>query len=165
VLSVNYRLIKNGAPKIEYKDLIESFGGRHPSLQETRDAVLKIRRSKSMVIDGADPNSQSAGSFFKNPIVELAKFEAIRGVEPDIPSFPASETTVKIAAAWLIEKAGFAKGFRLGHAGISTKHSLALVNFGGASAAEIVALKDMIRSRVEEKFGIRLEPEPIFVGF
>ena len=165
VLSVSYKLNKNGAGKITYKDLIETFRGRQPSLAETRNAVLGIRRSKSMVIDPADPNSQSAGSFFKNPVVEIAKINTIRAVAGAVPSFPVSETTVKIPAAWLIENAGFAKGFRSGRAGISANHSLAVVNFGGASASEIVTLQDIIRSRIEEKFGIRLEPEPIFVGF
>ena len=167
VLSVTYKLVKNGPPKIAYKDLIDRFNGRVPSLAETREAVLEIRRSKSMVIDAADPNSRSAGSFFKNPVVDLAVIDEIKslaGIEK-VPSFPVSETTAKLPAAWLIENAGFAKGFRLGNAGISSNHSLALVNFGGATAAEILDLKELIESRVVEKFHIRLDPEPIFVGF
>ncbi|MEP7214241.1 MAG: UDP-N-acetylmuramate dehydrogenase [Acidobacteriota bacterium] len=167
VLSVTYKLIRNGPPKIAYKDLIETFKGREPSLAEAREAVLKIRRSKSMVIDAADPNSRSAGSFFKNPIVDLAAIREIKSITGtgNIPSFPVSETTAKVPAAWLIENSGFGKGFRLGNAGLSANHSLALVNFGGASAAEMIKLKELIQSRVEEKFGICLEPEPIFVGF
>lgn len=167
VLSVTYELKKSGPPKITYKDLTEMFDGRDPSLAEVREAVLKIRRSKSMVVDAADPNSRSAGSFFKNPIVDLATITEIerRAEFGNVPSFPVSDTAVKVPAAWLIEHSGFAKGFRLGNAGISTNHSLALVNFGGASAAEIIKLKELIQSRVEEKFHIHLEPEPIFVGF
>ena len=166
VLAVTYNLTANGHAKIAYKDLKEFFGDRRPGLSETRDAVLEIRRAKSMVIDNNDPNSRSAGSFFKNPIVEMSKLEEI-ATDPEyatVPSFPAGER-VKIPAAWLIERAGFQKGFRLGNAGISTKHSLALVNLGGATAAEIIALKEKIQSRVREKFDILLQPEPIFVGF
>ena len=167
VMSVTYQLAKNDRPQPTYKDLVERFAGKQPTLAEIREAVLQIRRSKSMVIDAADTNSQSAGSFFKNPVVATEAFERLRNdaANTDIPSFPAGENSVKIAAAWLIENAGFAKGFRLGNAGISTRHSLALVNFGGASAAEIIALKDLIQSRVSERFGIALEPEPVFVGF
>jgi len=167
VLTVTYELTQNGPPKIAYKDLSETFGGREPTLAETREAVLKIRRSKSMVIDASDPNSQSAGSFFKNPIVGAETVDAIRKIAGTdrVPSFQYSSGLVKVPAAWLIENAGFHKGFRFGNAGISTNHSLALVNFGGATAAEIIALKDLIQSRIVEKFSVRLEPEPIFVGF
>lgn len=167
VTSVEYRLEKNGAPKIVYKDLIEYFDGRTPTLRETRDAVISIRRAKSMVIDAADPNSRSVGSFFKNPVIpaSIAVDIAVRiGIEK-LPQFPVNEVSVKIPAAWLIEQAGFQKGFRLGNAGISDNHSLAIVNRGGAAAAEIIALKELIQERVEEKFGIAIEPEPIFVGF
>jgi UDP-N-acetylmuramate dehydrogenase len=159
-------LKKNGEPKIVYKDLREHFGNHSPSLAETREAVIKIRKAKSMVIDPADVNSQSAGSFFKNPIVSRSVLDEI-GAEYGgeiVPFFPFGDE-VKIPAAWLIETAGFRKGFRHGNAGTSSNHSLALVNFGGATAAEIVELKDLIQKAVEEKFGIRLQPEPIFVGF
>jgi UDP-N-acetylmuramate dehydrogenase len=167
VLSVTYRLEPGGSPKVVYKDLREYFGKAEPSLTEVRDAVLRIRRAKSMVIDENDPNSRSAGSFFKNPIVELVKFDAISSKVPDhsVPHFPAGDGNVKIPAAWLIERAGFKKGFRLGNAGISANHSLAIVNLGGATAAEIVALKDKIQDRVLREFDIILEPEPVFVGF
>lgn len=165
VLAVKYALIRGGAPKIVYKDLKEYFGGREPSLRETREAVLSIRRAKSMVIDEADPNSRSAGSFFKNPIVPDAKFDEIRSMGfENVPNFAAGDGFVKIPAAWLIERSGFYKGFRMGNAGISENHSLALVNFGGATAAEIIALKNAIQTGVVEKFGIELMPEPIFVG-
>lgn len=166
VLSVTYRLIPGGTPKIAYKDLKEHFAGRSPSLREVREAVLAIRRSKSMVIDDADPNSRSVGSFFKNPIVEVKKLTEIseKHAFQSVPHFPAGSGTAKIPAAWLIENAGFHKGYRLGKAAISSKHSLALINAGGASAADIIRLKDEIQAGVEEKFGIALEPEPIFVG-
>ncbi len=161
VLAVTFRLKKGGEPKIVYKDLREYFGEAAATLADVRKAVLTIRGAKSMVIDADDPNSQNAGSFFKNPIVSLSKIEEIK----DIPYFPVDDETVKIPAAWLIENAGFYKGFKLGNVGISTNHSLALVNLGGGTAEEILALKDKIQAEVKGKFGISLQPEPIFVGF
>ena len=165
VVDVTYQLQPGGAPKIAYKDLIEHFGGRLPTLVETRESVLEIRRAKSMVIDAGDPNCQSAGSFFKNPIVDTRTFEQIASACDKVPNFPAGEGRVKIPAAWLIEQAGFQKGYRLGNAGISTKHSLALINCGGASAAEIIALKEKIQDGVVKKFDILLQPEPVFIAF
>lgn len=164
VLSVTFELQHGGAPKIVYKDLVEHFNGRQPSLAETREGVLMIRRAKSMVIDSGDPNSKSAGSFFKNPVVEREKFNDIASRYDRVPSFDFKDK-VKIPAAWLIENAGFHKGLALGNAGISTKHTLALINRGGASAAELLTLKEKIQHAVEEKFGIQLQAEPIFVGF
>lgn len=167
VLGVTYRLTSNGDPKIAYQDLKDLFGERRPTLNATREAVLKIRRAKSMVIDPNDPNARSAGSFFKNPIVEPKEFEKIVSASDGhrVPHFPAGENKVKVPAAWLIERSGFHKGFRCGNAGISTNHSLALVNLGDASAAEILALKDKIQAGVRQKFDILLRPEPVFVGF
>lgn len=174
VLSVNFRLNIAGKPKIVYADLQKHFDERIPTLRETRDAVLAIRAAKSMVIDLNDPNSRSAGSFFKNPIVtleflnqldvELRKSGRLK-FEEVVPSFRVDDSHAKIAAAWLIERAGFHKGFRKGNAGISANHSLALINCGNAGAAEIVALKEEIQESVNREFGISLEPEPIFVGF
>lgn len=166
VLSVAYDLIRNGSPKIAYKDLKDHFSDRAPTLGETRTGVLEIRRAKSMVIDADDPNSRSAGSFFKNPIVETGQFEMIAAdFNGGVPHFSAGVGKVKIPAAWLIEQSGFGKGYRRGNAGISTKHSLAIVNLGGASAAEIISLKEEIQAGVLQKFGILLQPEPVFVGF
>ncbi|MEP6703549.1 MAG: UDP-N-acetylmuramate dehydrogenase, partial [Acidobacteriota bacterium] len=167
VLAVTYALIPNGPARIAYKDLKEYFSGREATLTEAREAVLKIRRAKSMVLDREDPNSRSAGSFFKNPIVATEQFEKIVADFRDgiIPHFPAGQGSIKIPAAWLIEQSGFSKGSRLGNAGISTNHSLALVNFGDSSAAEIVALKEKIQAGVLQKFDILLQPEPVFIGF
>lgn len=166
VLSVAYRLERGGGPKISYKDLQQRFAGRVPSLRETRETVIAIRREKSMVIDPTDPNSRSAGSFFKNPIVSSSIVNSMaEQLALEIPKFPAGDGSVKIPAAWLIEQAGFKKGFALGNAGISANHSLAVINRGSATSAEIVALKDLIQATVLEKFGIELHPEPIFVGF
>ena len=167
VLSVVYRLTRGGEPKIVYKDLVERLGRVRPTLEGAREAVLSIRRSKSMVIDTGDPNSRSAGSFFKNPIIESSLADQIlKGVDSDwVPRFVAADQKVKIPAAWLIERAGFQKGYVLGNAGISRNHSLALINRGNASASDIVALKNLIQKTVFDKFGIELQPEPIFVGF
>jgi len=164
VVSVAYRLAQGGPAKVVYKDLVERFDGTEPTLHEVRKAVLEIRRAKSMVIDASDPNSQSAGSFFKNPVVSESQLDDLRVRFPEIPSFVFGER-YKIPAAWLIENAGFQKGYRLGNAGISTNHTLALINAGGASARDVIALKDLIRTKVLSEFGIALEPEPVFVGF
>jgi UDP-N-acetylmuramate dehydrogenase len=164
VLRVNFRLKKGGAPTIDYRDLREQFGERMPSLSETREAVLRIRRSKSMVIDPADRNSRSVGSFFKNPVVATETYETITAIHGDVPHFDIDDEHVKLPAAWLITKAGFHKGFELGNAGISANHPLALVNLGGATAADIIALKDEIQGAVKREFGIALVPEPVFLG-
>jgi UDP-N-acetylmuramate dehydrogenase len=169
VLAATFRLEQNGAPKIVYRDLREIFGEKLPTLQETRAAILKIRAAKSMVINAADPNSQSAGSFFKNPMVSRSQFSEIEkragksGIET-IPYFKTDENYLKIPAAWLIENSGFQKGYRSGNAGISTNHTLAIVNFGNATAKEILELKNEIQAKVKKIFGIELKPEPIFVG-
>jgi UDP-N-acetylmuramate dehydrogenase len=164
VLAVTYGMTPGGEPKIAYKDLRDHFGDHNPTLSETRDAVLAIRRAKSMVIDVADPNSKSAGSFFKNPVISKQMYAALAAQNDAIPSFPVGETQVKIPAAWLIENAGFHKGYVLGKAGISTRHTLAIINLEG-TAADIMVLKEQIVAVVKKKFGIALLPEPVFVGF
>ncbi|MBA3769457.1 MAG: UDP-N-acetylmuramate dehydrogenase [Blastocatellia bacterium] len=164
VLSVTFELLRGGQPKIVYKDLIERFEGSSPTVEQVRDAVLRIRAAKSMVIDQSDPNSRSAGSFFKNPIVPLSKLVALRKKFTDLVSFPAGESA-KLSAAWLIENAGFYKGYSKGTAGISSRHSLAIVNLGGATAADVVDLHMDIMDAVNARFGVALIPEPLFVGF
>jgi len=170
VLNVTFALKKNGAPKIVYKDLQNIFGDRLPTLAETRAAVLKIRAAKSMVIDAGDLNSKSAGSFFKNPIVSNEKLAEIEhkakqyGVK-SIPNFIVDEENVKIPAAWLIEKSGFSKGYKLGKAGLSSNHTLAIVNLGDALAEDILNLKNEIQNKVKERFNVELKPEPVFIGF
>lgn len=170
VLAVTFALQENGEAMIAYKDLQQFFGDRSPTLQETREAVLQIRRAKSMVIDEGDENARSAGSFFKNPVVDAEKYEEIvekaksLGIE-NVPKFDISSNKLKIPAAWLIEQSGFSKGFRFGKVGISTKHSLAIVNFENGSAQEIIALKNHIQKTVVKTFGVELLPEPVMVGF
>jgi len=174
VLAVTFALIQNGEPKIIYKDLKDFFGIKKPSLKETREAVLQTRRAKSMVIDSQDPNSKSAGSFFKNPLVTKKQYAKITAQaeqsgaisrNENLPNFEVSENQLKIPAAWLIEKSGFQKGFKLGNVGISTNHTLAIVNFGGATAQEILNLKGKIQDKVLKDFAVELIPEPIFIGF
>jgi UDP-N-acetylmuramate dehydrogenase len=120
-----------------------------------------------MLLVEGDPDCRSAGSFFKNPIVtaeQVDKIAAAAGTEP--PRFPAgAQGLAKIPAAWLIEQAGFAKGYTLGAAGVSSRHTLALINRGGASAADVMALADRIQAAVEARFGISLEREPVLLGF
>jgi UDP-N-acetylmuramate dehydrogenase len=169
VLAVTYALTFGGEPKIVYRDLVNYFGESTPDLRETRKAVLKIRAEKSMVINSQDPNSQSAGSFFKNPIVTIEKFadivERAKKINiENVPSYPVNSHLIKIPAAWLIEKSGFQKGFRQRTVGLSTNHTLAIVNFGGAKAADVLALKNRIQAKVREIFDVELLPEPIFVG-
>jgi UDP-N-acetylmuramate dehydrogenase len=169
VTAVTFALKFGGEPKIIYRDLRNYFGDAKPNLQETRRAVLKIRREKSMVIEAQDPNAKSAGSFFKNPIVAKEKFAEIEKLAvkfglQSVPFFDFDEKNVKIPAAWLIENSGFGKGYEFGRVGLSTKHTLAIVNRGGATAADVLALKDLIQATVKEKFDVQLIPEPIFVG-
>jgi UDP-N-acetylmuramate dehydrogenase len=140
-----------------------------PNLAETREAVRHIRALKGMLIVPGEADCQSAGSFFKNPVLseeqhlELIRRAKARGLT--VPSYPALETHKKVSAAWLVERSGFVKGHGFGHVGISSKHALAIVNRGGASASEVMALKEQIQNRVEEIWGVRLEPEPVMVGF
>jgi UDP-N-acetylmuramate dehydrogenase len=146
---------------LRYAELVRALDADRAPLHDVRDAVLQLRRGKGMVIDADDPDTVSAGSFFTNPILEEAAFAAIDG-EP--PRFPEPHGRVKTSAAWLIERAGFHKGDTRGNVGISSKHSLALVNRGGATAAELVAFAHEIAGGVRERFGVDLHPEPIFVG-
>jgi UDP-N-acetylmuramate dehydrogenase len=130
-------------------------GGSAP-LAEVREAVLALRRRKGMVIDPADPDSVSAGSFFTNPILDA--------VPEGAPAWPEPDGRVKTSAAWLIEQTGFHRGYGNGRVGISTKHTLALVNRGGGTTAELMALAHEIAGGVHERFGIALHPEPVLVG-
>ena len=166
VTSVDYKLTPNGAPRISYADLKKYFGEAiPPSLAEVSAAVREIRRGKGMLIVAGDPDCRSAGSFFKNPVVSLEHFIRIAAQHgDDVPHYPAPNHAIKLPAAWLLDQAGFHKGYTLGHAGISSRHTLALINRGDARAADILALRDRIVAEVEKRFGIRLEPEPVWLG-
>ncbi len=140
-------------------------------LEGVRDAVLAIRRRKGMVLDPADPDTRSDGSFFMNPLLPRTEFEQflsrLRSTTAEgtaVPNFPAGDA-VKLSAAWLIEHAGFQKGYVHGRAGLSTKHTLAVINRGGATAAEILELVRTIQEKVRDTFGIELQPEPNLIGF
>lgn len=171
ILRVTYALIPGGKPDLAYGDLKKHFAGHgnQPTLGEIRGAVRAIRASKGMLTTPGDPDSRSAGSFFKNPVLSAQEHEALllKATERNlnIPSYPALADQRKISAAWLVENSGFEKGYVKGNAGISSKHALAIVNRGGASAAEIMALKEEIQARVQETWGVRLESEPVFIGF
>jgi UDP-N-acetylmuramate dehydrogenase len=171
VLQVAFALRLDGQPAIRYADLEKYFAERSddPTLQEVRDSVREIRHQKAMLIVPGEEDARSAGSFFKNPIVPQTFFDELAGrlasEQLVLPSYPAADGSRKIPAAWLVEHAGFAKGYTKGRAGISRKHALALVNRGGATGAEVMALKDEIQASVQQKFGFTLQPEPIFAGF
>jgi UDP-N-acetylmuramate dehydrogenase len=171
ILRVTYALTPGGEPRLSYADLKRHFGGREasPNLAETREAVRHIRARKGMLIIPGDDDCQSAGSFFKNPVLSEAQHEELknrasaRGLH--LPSYPALETRKKVSAAWLVEHSGFTRGYGFGRVGISRKHALAIVNRGAATASEVIALKEQIQHRVEEIWAVRLEPEPVMVGF
>jgi UDP-N-acetylmuramate dehydrogenase len=170
VTRVDYLLKQGGAPTLKYSDLQREFGANaNPSLKDVGEAVRRIRQSKGMLLVEGEPDCRSAGSFFKNPIVtaDYAASIADKGgaQPPQFPAGPHQQGKVKLPAAWLIEKAGFARGYALGRAGISTRHTLALVNRGGATATEILALAGKIKAAVTQRFGIHLEIEPVLLGF
>jgi len=175
VTEMAVRLEPGGAPCLSYAQVAERFPGpRTPSLGELRAAVLELRRSKSMVLDDDDPNRRSAGSFFTNPVVDEDGFEGVAasaralgvlGLDEVPPGHPVGEGRTKLSAGWLIERAGFPRGAVRGNVGLSTKHALALVNRGGATAAELVAFAVEIRRGVRSHLGVDLTPEPVFLGF
>jgi UDP-N-acetylmuramate dehydrogenase len=160
VCGVTFHLRRDVRP-VTYPDLVawmERTRLARPRVEDIRAAVLHIRRGKGMVLDATDPDTRSVGSFFMNPIVAPAMQAALGA-----PSFPAAGG-VKIPAAWLIERAGFAKGFGSGAVGLSSKHPLAIVNRGGARAGEVLDFAVRIKRAVLDRFGVPLRPEPTFVG-
>lgn len=167
VLAVTYRLADGGAPRVRYADLERHLAGRgirNPSLGDVRESVLAVRREKSMVLDPADPNRRSCGSFFLNPIVSVpaaAEVQARAG-DPSMPRWSQPDGRVKLAAGWLIERAGFTRGLRMGPVGLSTRHALAIVCHDGALARDVRDFAATIAGRVEARFGVRLAPEPAF---
>lgn len=153
---------------LRYAELARALGaevGEHRPLRDVRATVLALRRSKGMVLDPADPDTRSAGSFFTNPVLTGPQRAAVaRALAADPPSYAEGEDRWKVPAAWLIERSGFVKGDVPGPAGLSGKHVLAIVNRGGATAADVVAAARVVRDGVERACGIRLEPEPVLVG-
>ncbi|MCB0908875.1 MAG: UDP-N-acetylmuramate dehydrogenase [Nocardioidaceae bacterium] len=165
VLEVTFQLTEGslGAP-VRYAELARTLGvevgSRAPSAA-VRDAVLALRRGKGMVLDADDHDTWSAGSFFTNPILSADQAAALPA---DAPRWPQPDGNLKSSAAWLIEHAGFAKGFGAGRAQLSSKHTLALTNRGGATTADLLALAREVRDGVERAFGVRLVNEPVLVG-
>ncbi|MBC7301520.1 MAG: UDP-N-acetylmuramate dehydrogenase [Nocardia sp.] len=176
VLAVEFALDPSGmSAPLRYGELAKVLGaaeGQTRPVDEVRAQVLRLRAGKGMVLDAADHDTWSAGSFFTNPVVTedqlplvLAAIAAHVGADVKVPTYPAPDGT-KLSAGWLIERAGFAKGFpgEDAAARLSTKHTLALTNRGAATAADIVALARTVRTGVQQRFGVTLEPEPVTVG-
>lgn len=174
ILAVRFRLTPRGTPTVRYVELERLLHEREiirPALYDVRAGVLELRRRKSMLLDTADPNSRSAGSFFLNPIITREAFTALQTTvdamlrlgEP-APYHEHVDGRIKLSAAWLIEHTGFSRGHACGNVGLSSKHTLALINRGGATAHELLTFARIIRNRVYDRFGIVLMPEPTFVG-
>ena len=177
VIDVMFQLVPGTMSQpVRYADLAAQLGvaaGDRVPLAEAREAVLAQRRRRGMVLDDPDPDTWSCGSFFTNPVLSTADFEALEarvaarlGADaPAPPRFPDADGHVKTSAAWLIERAGFSKGYGLpGPAALSTKHTLAVTNRGGATASEVVALARRVRDGVRDAFGVSLVNEPVLVG-
>lgn len=165
VLSVTFQLrLGSMSQPIRYPELARVLGievGQRAPASEVRQAVLALRTAKGMVLTEDDHDTWSAGSFFTNPIMSSAQADTLPA---DAPRFHHSDGMIKTSAAWLIERAGFGKGYGNGAARLSSKHTLALTNRGGATAADLLRLAREIRAGVAEKFGIELVPEPVLVG-
>jgi len=176
VLAVTFALPRGDRSRpVRYAELARALGvaeGATAPLADVRDAVLALRRGKGMVLDPADPDTVSAGSFFTNPVLDADGFAALEaravarlGPDARVPRFPQADGTVKTSAAWLIERAGFSRGHGdPATVAISGKHTLALTNRGAGTTAQLVALAREIAAGVHDAFGVALEPEPVFVG-
>jgi UDP-N-acetylmuramate dehydrogenase len=165
VLSVTFQLrLGSLSAPIRYAELARILGvqlGRRVDVRRVREAVLALRNAKGMVLNAADFDTWSAGSFFTNPILSRAQAETLPS---DAPRFSQPNGQVKTSAAWLIERAGFARGYGSGPATLSSKHTLALTNRGHATAEDLLVLARQIRSGVQSAFGVTLVPEPLLVG-
>jgi UDP-N-acetylmuramate dehydrogenase len=175
VLAVTFELEDSDESRpIRYAELARSLGvrpGQTAPLADVRKAVLDLRASKGMVLDPADPDTRSAGSFFTNPILDAEQLADLErrvkerlGEDADFPRYPEPDGRTKTSAAWLIERAGFAKGHEMGPVRISTKHTLALTNPGAGSTSDLLALARQVRDGVKAAFGVVLVNEPVFVG-
>jgi UDP-N-acetylmuramate dehydrogenase len=165
VVSVTFRLKRGGTAAVKYPELrryLDEHGIALDDLPAVRNAVIAIRKRKGMVIDRSDPDTRSDGSFFMNPVISAGEYATIARDWPDAPHFPAGDG-VKLSAAWLIEHAGFQKGYVHGNVGLSSKHTLAIINRGGGTAAEVSELVELIQGRVRDTFGVEMHVEPVFV--
>jgi UDP-N-acetylmuramate dehydrogenase len=174
VLDVTFRLVRQSlSVPVRYAELAAELGiemGEQAAVGEVRAAVIKIRSRKGMVLNPGDPDTHSAGSFFFNPVITAAEFAAVevaaaaRGIA-QVPRYPAAGGLVKVPAAWLIERSGFAKGYGApAPARVSSKHTLALVNTGEATTADLLTLAREIVSGVQAAYGVTLTPEPTLIG-
>jgi UDP-N-acetylmuramate dehydrogenase len=169
VLSTEFRLRRSGqSATVRYAELAQALGvaeGARAPLATVREAVLALRAGKGMVLDPADRDTWSAGSFFLNPLLDNPAWQALRQRCPATPPcWPAGDGQVKTSAAWLIERAGYGKGYPGHGVAISSKHSLSLTNRGAGTTAALLALAREIRAGVEQRFGVTLHPEPTLVG-
>ncbi len=168
ILNVKFKFKKEGVPNIDYQDLNNYFESAVKlTVKDISNAVYAIRKSKSMLYDIEDVDSVGVGSFFTNPVISKNHFRKIcdaRGLG-DIPFWEVSTDTVKLSAGWLIEQAGFSKGYTYKNAGLSSKNALAIVNKNCTCATEVMEFSQMIVGAVQEKFGIVITPEPEFLGF
>jgi UDP-N-acetylmuramate dehydrogenase len=170
IVSVCFRL-RLSPPNIpghsELKQQLAKQAPSAPTVSDIRQVVLRLRRSKSMVLDPSDPCSRGCGSFFVNPVVssEVAASIRERFASESVPLYPQSLGRSKFAAAWLIEKAGYHRGYRDGNVGLSERHSLAIVAYPEATACDVVLFARRIQETVEHEFGVSLVPEPVFWGF
>ena len=171
VTRVDYALLPDAPPTVVYADIVKYFeerGETSPSLDAVRGATLAIRRRKGMVIEPGNPANRSCGSFFVNPVVSREQFAALQlivGVDVAVPHYVVDDEHSKVPAAWLIERAGFKKGFNRGPVGVSPFQAQAIVNHGNATAADVFALASDIKRAVLQAFSIAIVPEPVFVGF
>jgi UDP-N-acetylmuramate dehydrogenase len=164
VVGVTFRLRPGGAASIRYPELqtyLNEHGIDIHDLRNVREAVIAIRKRKGMVLDATDPDTRSDGSFFMNPVLTRTQFEQFPA--KDAPHFPSGDQ-IKLSAAWLIEHSGFHKGFVHGNVGLSSKHTLAVINRGEGRAAEVVELVRRIQDGVRSSFGVEIHPEPNFIG-
>lgn len=169
VLDVVFRLRRDGkSGPVAYAELARALGvaeGERVPLADAREAVLGLRRGKGMVLDPTDPDTRSVGSFFTNPVLSAAAYtELRRRTDTDPPAWPGADGVMKVSAAWLIERAGFTKGYTRGPVAISSKHTLALTHPGGGTTHDLLALAEEIRDGVHDHFGVTLRPEPVLVN-
>jgi UDP-N-acetylmuramate dehydrogenase len=167
VTEVSFRLRRSRSSRpLSYGELAGALAtplGACAPLEQTAAAVIELRRAKGMVLDATDPDCRSVGSFFTNPVLDEAGMAELLQLAPAVPRFAVLGGT-KVPAAWLVEQAGFARGYRRGGAAISSKHALALTVRDGGTASDILALAREVRDAVSERFGISLQPEPVMVG-
>jgi len=166
VIEVAFRLaVARMAAVPAYAEVTRAFGGASEApLTALRTTILSLRAAKGMVLSPTDADTKSCGSFFMNPVVAASVRDRLRAEHASMPAWDEPSGKVKLAAGWLIENAGFAKGTIRGHVGLSTKHALAIVNRGGATGSDVVAFAREIADAVFARFGVRLEPEPDFVA-